>query len=68
MVLVALEMSEELKTIKIRESAHKALQMAKVLDGIKIQDWVSVVILEKMEKDCPNTYRQLRDELIKEDN
>lgn len=66
MILMAVEMAEELKTIKILETAHRALQLAKALDGIKQQEWVSTVILEAIEKDCPATYKALRNELIKE--
>lgn len=65
MVLMAANMAE-LKTIKITETAHRGLQIAKVMDGIKQQEWVSAVILEALEKDCPNTYKQLREEIIRE--
>jgi len=60
-------MDDQLKTIKITETAHRALQLAKVLDGIKQQEWVSVVILEAMQRDCPKAYEEIRKQMITEE-
>jgi len=55
-----------LRSVKITEQAHKAVQLAKNLDGIKISEWMSTVILEAIQKEFPDTWRIHRDRFTKE--
>jgi len=66
MILIGNTMNE-LKTIKITDEAHRALVLGKAMDGIAMTKWVSTVILEALQKDCPRAYEELRKEFIKEE-
>lgn len=55
-----------LKSVKITEEAHQAVQLAKSLEGIKVSEWMSVVILEAVEKEFPEVATILRDRITKE--
>lgn len=55
-----------LRSVKITEQAHKAVQLAKNLDGIKISEWMSTVILEAVQKEFPDTWKIHRDRFTKD--
>jgi hypothetical protein len=51
-------------TIKVTKNAHRGLVLAKAMDGIQMTEWVSTIVLEAMQKDCPKAYEELRKEII----
>ena len=54
------------KSIKISETAHKALEFAKVMEGIKIGEYASTALIEAIQKDYPEAYQALKKKLTTE--
>lgn len=51
----------EMKSIKITDLAHKGLQLLSAnVDEIQQGAWASTVIIEQLEKEWPEVYKQLR--------
>lgn len=62
--LDAIEMS---KTLKISDSTHKALEIAKAFEGIQIGKYASIAIMEAIQNDYPEVYRKIKKHLVTEE-
>jgi hypothetical protein len=55
------------KTIKISDSAHKALEFVKIYKGEQIGKYASIAIVEAIQKDHPDAYEALKKFIIFEE-
>jgi len=55
------------KTLKISDSCHKALEIAKAFEGIKISKYASIAIFEAIQKDYPDVYEKIKKHLVTEE-
>ena len=65
---LSIEIEEErekmTKSIKISDNAHKALEFAKVMEGVKIGKLASLAIIEAIQHDYPEAYKALKKHLL----
>ncbi len=47
------------KSIKVSEEAHKALEMAKSNEGLKIGEYATDLILKAIKKDYPDSFKAM---------
>lgn len=56
------------KSIKISDTAHKALEFAKAYEGIQIGRYASIAIMESIQRDHPDVYKKMKEYITAEES